>query len=54
MSFEARYRGKCAACGDRIEEGDEVTYDDDDELIHDECDDDDFADLNTGWKTIQE
>lgn len=45
MSFEARYYGRCAACGERIEPGDEVVYDMS-EVIHVECeDDDDFE----GW-----
>lgn len=36
MSFEARYWGTCGSCGDEIEPGDEVTYDDG-ELVHDQC-----------------
>lgn len=34
--FEAAYPGRCAACDDEINEGDEVTYDDN-ELVHVEC-----------------
>lgn len=34
--FEAMYHGRCAVCDDEINEGDEVTYDDD-ELVHVEC-----------------
>ena len=37
--FQARYDGWCNACGDMIEAGDEVTYNSDDILVHDECDD---------------
>lgn len=36
MSFEARYRSRCALCEDRIEPGEMVTYADD-ELVHVAC-----------------
>jgi len=36
-TFPARFPGRCAAdCGERIAEGDEVTYVDD-QLVHAEC-----------------
>ncbi|OMC12509.1 hypothetical protein [Mycolicibacterium fortuitum] len=34
MSFEARYSDQCPACGERIVPGDDVTYSEDNELIH--------------------
>lgn len=34
--FEARYPGTCGECGDDIDPGDEVCYEDD-ELIHADC-----------------
>jgi hypothetical protein len=38
--FEARYHGRCADCDDPIRPGDFVRFrDDDDLLIHDDCDD---------------
>lgn len=37
--FDARYPGRCASCDGRINEGDQVTYVDD-ELVHTECTDD--------------
>lgn len=37
MTFTARWPGRCAACEDRIHEGDQVTYVDD-ELVHTACD----------------
>lgn len=40
MTFEARFYGRCADCGDDIEPGDDVRYEDD-ELIHDDCGTDD-------------
>lgn len=36
LAFAARYPGKCAA-GDSINIGDNVQYDNDDELIHHDC-----------------
>lgn len=36
MSFTAKYPGRCAACDERIDEGDRVKYDDD-ELVHTAC-----------------
>lgn len=37
MSFEARYRSRCADCGDVIAKGDLVVYNEDDELAHADC-----------------
>lgn len=37
MSFEAKYRGVCADCGSRIEPGQTVEYDEEDELVHTDC-----------------
>jgi hypothetical protein len=37
MSFIAKYHGPCTA-GDHISPGDLVKYDDDDELVHINCD----------------
>lgn len=34
--FQAKYPGRCADCGERIEAGDAVRYVDD-ELVHDAC-----------------
>ncbi|HTF53659.1 MAG TPA: hypothetical protein VK735_39955 [Pseudonocardia sp.] len=39
-TFRASYFGRCLACDDTIEPGDEVGYADD-ELIHADCDEDD-------------
>lgn len=38
MTFQAKYPGKCAACGERINEGQHVRYEDD-FLVHDDCPD---------------
>ena len=37
MTFQAKYPGRCAACDERIHEGDFVKYEDD-ELVHTRCD----------------
>lgn len=37
MSFEARYQGRCGSCPNSIQLGDQVTYDCDDELVHEDC-----------------
>lgn len=37
MTFTAQYRGRCWACDERIEPGDECAYDEDDEVIHVDC-----------------
>jgi hypothetical protein len=34
---EAEFRSKCAACGEWIEEGDEIVADDDENWVHKEC-----------------
>lgn len=36
-AFIARYDGHCAECHDDIEEGDLITYSDDDETVHEGC-----------------
>jgi len=36
-TFEAKYYGRCQECGERIEPGDEVCYDADDDLVHEDC-----------------
>lgn len=36
MSFAAKYPGRCAACDERINEGDQITYSDD-EAVHANC-----------------
>lgn len=40
MTFRAKYRGRCAACRESIEPGELVEYDQDDRLVHDDCDGD--------------
>jgi len=35
--IEAEFRSKCAACGDWIEEGDLIVFDDDDNWVHESC-----------------
>lgn len=49
MSFEARYPGRCPECSEVIEPGDDVTYNDADEVVHIECDDDDEVDGFERW-----
>lgn len=34
LSFEARYPGTCCSCGERIEVGDVIRYNADDEIVH--------------------
>lgn len=34
--FAAQYPGRCASCGQRIEEGDQITYEFE-EIVHEEC-----------------
>jgi hypothetical protein len=41
MAFEARFGGFCAACDGRIEPGDVMTYDDDNQTVHVRCPDSD-------------
>lgn len=36
-TFTARYDGRCCMCDKRIDAGDEVRYDDDDDLVHARC-----------------
>lgn len=36
MSFTAKYDGWCSGCGDRIYEGDEVTYEGQ-RVVHEDC-----------------
>lgn len=45
MAFAAKYRGKCADCGEWFPEGTMIHYNDDDEIVHDDCDDGDIAEL---------
>lgn len=35
----AEFRSKCAACGDTIEEGDEIVVDIDGDWVHVDCED---------------
>lgn len=35
-TFEARYPGKCAGCGERIDEGDSIGYHED-AAVHADC-----------------
>lgn len=37
MSFEAKYGGRCADCGESIYVGDMIRYDGD-TVVHDDCD----------------
>lgn len=37
---EAQFRSKCAACGEWIEEGDEVVKGEDGEWVHLDCEED--------------
>lgn len=39
MSFEARYGGKCASCGDWIKVGDLVIYSPWHTVVHEGCED---------------
>lgn len=36
-TFPARYPGRCAACQERIIEGDQIGYTEDDEIVHADC-----------------
>jgi hypothetical protein len=38
MPFTATYGGTCGDCGLRIKPGDDATYNSDDTLVHDSCD----------------
>lgn len=42
--FEAMYQGDCAECGLWWNPGDFIRYDDDDELVHEECYQEQLAD----------
>lgn len=35
--FPARFPGRCSVCCERIEEGDSVVYDADDDVVHEDC-----------------
>lgn len=37
MAFTARYHGVCAACEKHIHEGDQVKYDAENQVVHDDC-----------------
>jgi hypothetical protein len=34
---QAEFRSKCAACGEWIEEGDEIVVDEDGNWVHEDC-----------------
>jgi len=36
-TFEAKYHGRCAACEERIIPGEHVRYSEDDEIVHNRC-----------------
>lgn len=36
--FAARFLGSCPECGDDVDPGQLVRYDDDSRLVHDDCD----------------
>lgn len=36
-AFEARWPGKCAECGDGIDVGDEARFNDDEEIVGEDC-----------------
>lgn len=38
-TFTARYAGFCADCGERIHEGDEITYNTEHKVVHATCPD---------------
>lgn len=38
MAFEAKYPGRCADCGEDIERGDLIQYDEDSRIVHADCD----------------
>lgn len=38
-TFAAKYHGRCSACHERIEPGQDVRFTDDSDLIHADCDD---------------
>lgn len=55
--FLASYPGTCGHCGDDIDEGNEVGYNEDDELCHGDCLDDLEADEVAGvdgWAQFME
>lgn len=36
--FQARYDGRCYdGCGEKIDQGDDVVYNDDDKVVHEAC-----------------
>lgn len=35
--FEAQYYGFCPGCGGEINPGDYITYNDDDDIVHEDC-----------------
>ena len=37
MTFDAKYHGTCGDCGDRIEPGDQIGYDDTDTIVCADC-----------------
>lgn len=40
MAFAAKYRGQCNDCGEWFSEGTMVHYNDEDQLVHQDCEDD--------------
>ena len=38
-AFEAKYHGRCDACDERIIPGEHVRYSEDDEIVHNRCED---------------
>lgn len=37
MSFKAKYDGRCSECGETIEAGDQLEWDDADRAVHADC-----------------
>lgn len=37
--IEAEFRSKCAVCGEWIEEGDRIVIEEDEEWVHEDCQD---------------
>ena len=37
MTFTARYHGFCSSCEKHIHEGDQVKYDTENQVVHEEC-----------------
>lgn len=39
MAFSAKYRGQCSDCGEWFPEGTVIKYDENDQIVHENCDD---------------